>query len=554
MSLLLLLMASSAFALDLDGEGLFGGGQLSVSEDFEIRYRVSDDLLEGFGDRESLYDYVEQVNRMNLLFSKDSVQFGLQFDEVMLLGNRYYLDDVLQYERSIVPRDLLSPAPDQYLHLEKIYLKKSYGRKGSVQVGDHYVSFGRGLALNVIKNTDIDLDTSLRGAQTTIKGGDIQATFALGLTNQQQVAQDNPNLDIRPNVNHLVAGARVDAFNVGPGNFGLHTVLYQFAREDATDDPLNALGQDLDVGVLGATAEFNGLGGMDWFAEGDWFHYTSGELIGKEEAEDGYALYGSTAAYFGPVTMFVEAKSYKNTEGVNALTSSEGYELASGPTLEYERVITEDSAAAVNSNDISGVRVRFDWMRGAWVPHLELSLARDKELGGLHFNQSPETIIHPVLGADHFGQRFQLLVNGGYRVDLRDEHGMDRLAHMDVAFDFPVGALHGEFTADLKQFWWGENTNQQHDFAELSAAFGLKFHHAWSLILYQDFTDNPLISSEGNLRDTLYGAAELQWKPASATTVKAFYGAYKAGIRCAGGQCRNLPGFEGTRLSVSSTF
>jgi hypothetical protein len=554
MSLMLWLAAATSWAVELDGQGLLQDGQLSVSDDLEIRYRVGDRVLEGFEDHPDLFGYVEQVNRVNLLFSKKGLQAGLQFDEVMLLANRYYLDDVLHYERSIVPSDMLSPAPDQYLHLDKLFLKKSYGRKGSIQVGDHYAAFGRGLALNLIKNTDIDIDTSLRGAQAVVKNSDLQATFAIGLTNQQQVAQDNPNLDIRPNVNHLVVGTRLDAFNWGPGNFGLHNVIYQFAREDETDDALDALGQGVDASVLGATAQFNGLAGMDWFVEGDWFHYTSGELLGKEEAEDGYALYGSTAAYLGALTIFAEAKRYKNTEGVNAFASSEGYELASGPTLEYERVITEDSSAAVNSNDITGARVRLDWMNGVWTPHLEISVARDNELGGLHFNATPETIIHPVLGVDHFGAHVQLLVNGGYRVDLRDEHGQDQLAHLDLALDFPVGSRHGEFRADFKQFKWGENATQQHDFTELSASWGLQIHPAWSLTLYQDFTDNPLISSQGNLSDTLYGAAELQWKAASSTTVKAFYGAYKAGIRCAGGQCRNLPGFEGARMSVSSTF
>ena len=32
--------------------------------------------------------------------------------------------------------------------------------------------------------------------------------------------------------------------------------------------------------------------------------------------------------------------------------------------------------------------------------------------------------------------------------------------------------------------------------------------------------------------------------------LKAFYGAYKSGIRCAGGQCKQLPAFEGARASV----
>ena len=138
MTPILFLALSSVSAVELDGDGVFGGGQLSVSDDFEARYWASDDVLAGFEDRSTLYDYIEQVNRMNLLFSKDSVQFGMQFDEVILLGNRYYLDDVLQYERSIVPDDLLSPAPDQFFHLDKIFVKKNLGRRGSFQVGDHY--------------------------------------------------------------------------------------------------------------------------------------------------------------------------------------------------------------------------------------------------------------------------------------------------------------------------------------------------------------------------------------------------------------------------------
>ena len=38
--------------------------------------------------------------------------------------------------------------------------------------GDTYASFGRGIALNLVKNTNIDIDTSLRGA----KVGGLQAT------------------------------------------------------------------------------------------------------------------------------------------------------------------------------------------------------------------------------------------------------------------------------------------------------------------------------------------------------------------------------------------
>ena len=87
----------------------------------------------------------------------------------------------------------------------------------------------------------------------------------------------------------------------------------------------------------------------------------------------------------------------------------------------------------------------------------------------------------------------------------------------------------------------------------------------WVFILYQDFTNNPIIQSEGNLtfidpaaygqdEDSMYGALEVMVHPKPSNTLRLFYGAYKAGIRCAGGQCRQLPGYEGARLTWQATF
>ena len=62
------------------------------------------------------------------------------------------------------------------------------------------------------------------------------------------------------------------------------------------------------------------------------------------------------------------------------------------------------------------------------------------------------------------------------------------------------------------------------------------------------------MNTTGNLSEATYGGLELQVKPTPALTAKAFYGAQKAGIRCSGGQCRLLPGFEGARFSLVGTF
>ena len=73
------------------------------------------------------------------------------------------------------------------------------------------------------------------------------------------------------------------------------------------------------------------------------------------------------------VSLVALAKATKDTERITTFTTAEGWEPSSVPTLEYERVITEDGAAAVNSNDIMGARVRVDYaaVPGEFTPLTE---------------------------------------------------------------------------------------------------------------------------------------------------------------------------------------
>ena len=71
------------------------------TEDFEIRYWVKDDRLEDPNDV-PVFNYVEQVNRLNAVVGYGRWTFAAQVDEVALFANRYYLDDVLRIERQLV--------------------------------------------------------------------------------------------------------------------------------------------------------------------------------------------------------------------------------------------------------------------------------------------------------------------------------------------------------------------------------------------------------------------------------------------------------------------
>jgi hypothetical protein len=586
--MLLLMLLTPAWSLEV------GEAAVSVNEDFKLRYYRDDSVIsDELADYDHVFDYVEQFNRINLLANYRHTEVGAQVDEVALFANNYYLNDELQFEHMLIGEGMNSFSGNAFANLEKLWLSQRIGEALTVKVGDGYMSVGRGLALNLVKNTDIDVDTSIRGAQARISAGDWDAVVAAGLANQQQVQADNPNVALRPNMNSIVTAASVQRFGLGPVNLGAHSVAYSFAREyGEIGNNLGQPEQTLDALVAGGTAEAFGILGLDLFFEADYYHYTSSfdGVFESGEAEPGRALYGSAAAYLGPVTLLLEGKDYRNTERLNTFSVSEGFEFATGPTLEYERVITEDSSAAVNSNNITGGRIRADYaaIPGVATPFLMVAVFRDYDLTGLHFNQTVETIVHPVAGIDYFGKNIQTLINVGYRADLRDQvdpetgepggeefdFGADRLAHADVDFRFPLGEkLHGEAIMDFQRFNWGVNEIQQHDFTQLSLTVALGGHGPFSISLFTDYSDNPLIATRGNLdffgestttepenlsealaSNPPYGAAELQFKPNAASTLRLFYGAYRAGIRCSGGQCRNLPGFEGARLTFNTAF
>ncbi len=515
-----------------------------------------------------MFNYVEQVSRTALNFvqtpSPDvSNSAYLQLDQVSLSANRYRMDGLLIEENALTTDGLASPYPCCiYANPEKIRFARETSNY-TLALGDSYVAFGRGPALNISRNVDIDIDTSVQGIQTLFRPGAWDVTAVIGTLNRQQVFQDNPNKSMRGDVRHAVGGVRVERFGLGPANVGMHGVVWDFVDVDGVGG-FSELGTP-DAFVGGGNVEAVGVLGLDTYVELDGIYYPEGSIAGGG-VNAGYTLYGSSSAYIGKTTWLLEVKRYQDAERLNSVVGGEGYKVSVPPTLEYERVITEDSSAALGSNDITGARLRMDVtaIPVHLVPYVALGVYRDLDSGELHFNDVPETVVHPVIGVEALSDEWIVLANAGYRIDDRDgaDSGADRQAHADIDVKFPIaGKWQGDVTVGVERFQWGKNPFQQTDYTEVESAITIQRGSLLSFILYTDYSDNPLVSSIGNLAalggpfdDRNYGAFEVQVKPADSWTIKAFYGAYKAGIRCSGGQCRQLPGFEGARLSVVGSF
>jgi hypothetical protein len=534
------------------------------NDDLEVRYWRVPEQLPDFPDLRVL-DYVEQVNRLNAGFVAGRWSFNLQVDEVALLANRYVLDGQIVIERELTVDGLPSifpPNSDIYLNPEK--LKLTYETKAATaSLGDSYVAFGRGIGLNLNRNVEIDIDTSIQGAKVELRPGAWEITMVGGQANRQQVSQDNPNSGIYGDLRHAIAGVRAERFGLGPANIGAHGVYYNFVDQTGWEGGFDELGDPPDALVGGLTTELVGIAGIDGYVEGDLFSY--GEDQPPDEAEDdvGYGLYGSASGYPGPFVVLIEGKRYDQAERVNAQLGTEQYEVAVAPTLEYERVITKNSEATLNSQDVTGGRVQIDWavVPGILIPSLTFAAFRDRDLtASTHFNTTPETILHPVAGVEWIDGEIALLANAGYRWDLQDGGGMDRQPHADLTFNFPLpGEFAGYVSLQAEQMLWAddpESVSPHFDFVEVESSATLTYERTVSVSGFLDSSNDPqvTVAEPGNVSETLYAGVELQVEPASAWTIKAFYGAQKAGIRCAGGQCRLLPGFDGARVSVVGTF
>lgn len=553
----------------LYGMGAISGATETKKWESRSRYRVSDRLEPGFETTHPrLHDYTEFVNRFyyKLNHAENGWNSSLQIDQVTLGLNRYILDERLYNSIDLLEPSLFSPLPNSLVRLEKANLTKNFANS-KMELGDMSGAFGRGIALNIRSNKVVDIDTSLRGVKYSGSFGDVDITALSGLSNRQQISRDNPNLGLYQDVPHLINGAQLMLYGVGSATLGFHGVTATFGDVSLRNESgIRRYEEAIDASIVGMDAEIFGLAGVDWYFEGNVFNYYDDALSEGGEHDTGYTGYVSASAYPGILVVLLEGKVSKDSERINLYTSIDNWEVATPPSLEYERMITEDSSATVNSNDVIGGRIRIDVpiVPAVFTPYVAVAGFHDKDLEGLHFNIVPETIVHPVAGVQYTDNDIVVLMNMGYRIDDRDsvpeldngvDQGQDRLIHFDGEVSFPLfGHEALELNSSMWKFMWGDNPIPHNDFVTMQNAVVWRHGEDIDFILYQDYTTNTQLQSVGNITDEIYLAGELKYRPTPETSLRILAGAYKAGIRCSGGQCRTLPGFNGVEVAYSSTF
>jgi hypothetical protein len=244
---------------------------------------------------------------------------------------------------------------------ERISLR--YQRDGlTLEAGDFYQVFGRGLALAFRKVDPIGLDTTLRGGRFEYEHDRLTLRGFIGLANPQNL--DPISLAVFSDPEDLLAGASFAARAGDDGDIEVsgHALHVNFERDD------NASRQDT-VDVAGWRFEIPSLmdGALQLYGEANMLHRESrvgvaanGTQSGPTRQSWGRGVYAAAQLRIGQVTLLGEWKDYTNyLVAPGQLGGSTPRDVAriysTAPSLERD-----DQRLFTNSNT-RGARLRVDY-------------------------------------------------------------------------------------------------------------------------------------------------------------------------------------------------
>jgi hypothetical protein len=432
------------------------------------------------------------------------------------------------------------------LALEKMYLRWSaYG--ADVTAGDSYVSFGRGLALSVRKLDELGSDTTVRGANITWRGRDHSLAVVAGVSNINNV--DEASGRRAGDTLDVITGMRGQLRLDSGYTLGAHGVLVAFR------DPL----------VMAVPGEPVETYADRWIMVGPTFDAPRlsdrlgvyAEAIGqlRDIGDRGYGLYGSATYRDGRASWLFELKAYGDLDVVRPTMEASEFDVVqynSAPTL--ERVGQQLEHAQRNT---LGARARADWRySSSLLAFANLAVARDYDGYPILIDDDTPpldmaaTITDPYAGAETRWDDARSLarVTLGWRTVVADMTGDrvrgDRHIELDVtkALAPRVGLeLHAQHNERL--YYHPPLIKERYREGTVQAS--LRWAPVFAIGAIYDYT------TQAQQPKTSYVSATAEWRPSAAFQFRAQAGASRGGLKCVSGVCRELPPFEGIKLTAT---
>ncbi|MCC6748270.1 MAG: hypothetical protein IT371_11465 [Deltaproteobacteria bacterium] len=417
-------------------------------------------------------------------------------------------------------------------------------------LGDFYVSFGKGLALNVVKIDDLGQDTTIRGGKFVLHQWDLGLTFVAGEFNPLNL--DEATGRKAPWAAEPMVGGRIEYRFFDRVLAGLHGVWV------LTDDP-NSPGAkkyttDHDA-IFGLSLEVPQLidGRLSLAAEVDLQRTVRlGEVVrGPGAAGDfkGLAAYATATLQLGDLTLLSEFKYYDDFALRAPGAVDEPYALYyhQPPTLERVNALVSDNLS------VSGTRLRADYNFGALGPvelitYLSMGFFQSWGIPGLH------RVFDPYAGFElHWSEgKGHLNGIGGVRLEQDREDGSTytRDIHLDVDLE---QAIRGSHSVKLNALWQKRQRKGLFD-AQNWNEMDLVLEYKWSPYLAAAFSyerqEDPSVVMEGHH----YFGGTLKYFFTTSSFVSVRAGQNRPGLKCFNGMCRQYPAFAGLQAMVVGRF
>jgi hypothetical protein len=463
------------------------------------------------------------------------------------------------------PADLRSRYCQNPFYVEKLALEYA-DRNVEATLGDFYVNFGRGLVLSLRKLDELGIDTTLRGMRFVYHRGNAGATIVAGWTNVQNVDQatgrfvSDPTDPVQGTKKEyrgwdnapadFIAGARAEYRIADRVTVGLHEAG-GFQHLNATADAPGTMHQRQDASFLyGVNLDAPRL--TKWLA---LYAEAAGQMtVLSDHRDHGYAIYAAATGYFGPVSVLIEGKHYKDYQRWKSWVSgtfAEFNPIAYNQPPTAERIVTELVSPIY---DVSGARARVDYrVNNRLLLYASYAAFQDRGAGEM----TPLIYHDPYGGAEvrWNNGRSHFFPSGGFRYEMEQGTGAEfqRIGHIEWDFTQYLPRNVSLETAGFVLFRHGDKVAVDApdgsliypSWTEGTAYFAVKWapHIVGSLGF--EWTTRPAPAA------TQYFAnGSLQWNFTTASSIRLFVGGNRGGLRCISGVCRDFPAFSGARLEL----
>ncbi|MBZ0122160.1 MAG: hypothetical protein K8H88_34520 [Sandaracinaceae bacterium] len=547
---LLLGLATAHAQLNLDFEApVFGHTSFSATSTSILRYRGNNYDANLYDD-----DFFSLYERLDMALQSEQVRFETRTDVFV----PFTIFDA--------PRCPLGAAdPRCYLTWDvrpERFTLRWEPPEWTIEAGDSQIVFGRGMALSFRKVDLLGVDTALRGGHVRWQGTNVRFGLHGGIANPQN--QDPIDLRIIREQDDIVGGGNFGFTIPGstPVSVGVHALHVQF-QDDASS---TYTGRAVDV--AGSSLEMPSLAGgaLALYVEANGMR-RSFSLFDQGRVQGGRAVYASAQIQTSNLTVLFEWKDYQNYLVAPSTTEANAWRIYSAsPPVE---LTGPQRLRGIGNQRGGGVKLDYAFLPGPWsftlasvlygfneeplldpwsgvlVTHSWATLARRQEYGesvnwslnatgGARF----EVLLHDIPSASTVaGQLDRWMVHGQLEVTAGSG---------DHSFDFVVDHRHE------RELIGGSVHDFQIGGASVTYTFGVPL--ALTLALrWTDFQQGVVqrraMVDYNFLGGEFYPSFEGRWTFEPGTFLNLFVGQTPGGQICSGGVCRDVPTFEGIRLT-----